>query len=70
MKPKLLPDLDKYYKNKKNINLLNYTCNIIYTNCYFVLFLLFFIIFLIYRYYMKKTKKEQQYTKLRKILYD
>jgi type II secretory pathway component PulF len=72
MKPKLLPDLEKYFAKEETfkppINWYNYTCDITYNNMYFIVFTTFFILFLCYRYSMKKQGGKFKSVKIRRVM--
>ena len=80
MKPKLIPDLDKYLKKdlyQKPITryyetICSTICNTIYNNLYFCFFVTFFITFLSYRYVMKTKRKSSNFdsTKVRREIID
>lgn len=76
MKPKLIPDLDKYLKKdlyQKPITRYYETiCRTIYNNLYFCFFVTFFITFLSYRYVMKTQRKTGNFgsTKVRHEIID
>lgn len=59
MKPKLTPNLEKYFTNikmyKPKLDWYNYGCEITANNLYFCFFIVIFILFLCYRYYMKNN---------------
>lgn len=61
MKPKLIPNLEKYFTNvqlyKPKLDWYNYGCEITANNLYFCCFLFVFFLFLCYRYHMKHHKK-------------
>jgi type II secretory pathway component PulF len=76
MKPKLIPELDKYMKKynytSSTYNWVKSLSAMTYNNLYFVFFITFFIMFLSYRYFMKKKLNQNtlKAVKIRNIYYE
>jgi len=67
MKPKLVPDLDKYFKkyNYHQSTIFSYINDITNNNLYFLFFFCSFILFLCYRYYIKQKINNNKFTQIK-----